>query len=326
MWEGNADEVIYTPIVSDGTRVAALISGEVDLVNDPPPQDVPRLTQTPGIKVLEGTENRIVFIGMDQFRDELLYSNVKGKNPLKDKRVREALYYAIDIEAIKKNTMRGLSAPSGAMLPSTLQTTPEVEKRLPFDRERAKKLLAEAGYPNGFEVTLDCPNNRYINDEKICQALAAMWSQIGVNTKVNTMPRAVYFPKLEKNDTSMYMLGWGGGTTDAIFILQPVLATKNGKGDGDYNYGRYTNPKLDELLAKIKVNMNADQRLNEIHAALLAHNAETNHIPLHRQVIPWAARANVTAVHRADNQVMPYLGDGEMRSGSSTRRGSGRAM
>jgi len=306
VWEGNADEVIYTPIVSDATRVAALISGEVDLVNDPPPQDVPRLTQTPGIKILEGAENRIVFIGMDQYRDELLYSNVKGKNPLKDKRVREALYYAIDIEAIKKNTMRGLSAPSGAMLPSPLTTTAEIEKRLPFDRERAKKLLAEAGYPNGFEVTLDCPNNRYINDEKICQALAAMWSQVGVNTKVNSMPRAVYFPKLEKNDTSMYMLGWGGGTTDAVFILQPVLATKNGKGDGDYNYGRYTNAKLDDLLAKIKVNMNSEQRLNDIHAALLAHNAETNHIPLHRQVIPWAARANVTAVHRADNQVMPY--------------------
>jgi peptide/nickel transport system substrate-binding protein len=305
-WEGNADEVVYTPIVSDATRVAALISGEVDLVNDPPPQDVPRLMQTPGIKIMEGTENRIVFIGMDQFRDELLYSNVKGKNPLKDKRVREALYYAIDIEAIKKNTMRGLSAPSGAMLPSAIQTTPEIEKRLPYDKERAKKLLAEAGYPNGFEVTLDCPNNRYINDEKICQALAAMWSQVGVNTKVNTMPRAVYFPKLEKNDTSMYMLGWGGGTTDAQFILQPVLATKDGKGDGDYNYGRYTNPKLDELLAKIKVNMNPEPRLGEIHAALLAHNAETNHIPLHRQVIPWAARANVTAVHRADNQVQPY--------------------
>ncbi len=306
VWEGNADEVIYSPIVSDATRVAALISGEVDLVNDPPPQDVPRLMQTPGIKILEGMENRIVFIGMDQYRDELLYSNVKGKNPFKDKRVREALYYAIDIEAIKKNTMRGLSAPSGAMLPSAIQSTPEIEKRLPYDRERAKKLLADAGYPNGFEVTLDCPNNRYINDEKICQALAAMWSQVGVNTKVNTMPRAVYFPKLEKNDTSMYMLGWGGGTTDAIFILQPVLATKNGKGDGDYNYGRYTNPKLDELLAKIKVNMTPDQRLDEIHAALLAHNAETNHIPLHRQVIPWAERSNVTAVHRADNQVMPF--------------------
>ena len=104
-------------------------------------------------------------------------------------------------------------------------------------------------------MTLDCPNNRYVNDEKICQALAAMWSQIGVTTKVNAMPRATYFPKLEKLDTSVYMLGWGGGTTDAIFILQPVLATYNGKGDGDYNYGRYSNAKLDELMAKIKVNM-----------------------------------------------------------------------
>jgi peptide/nickel transport system substrate-binding protein len=305
-FEGNADEVIYTPIVSDATRVAALLSGEVDLVNDPPPQDVPRLSQTQGIKVLEGTENRIVFIGMDQARDELLYSNVKGRNPFKDKRVRQALYHAVDIEAIHKNTMRGLSQPSGAMLPSPITSTPEIEKRLAYDRERAKRLLAEAGYPNGFEVTLDCPNNRYVNDEKICQALAAMWAQIGVKVTVNAMPRATYFPKLEKTETSMYMLGWGGGTTDAIFILQPVLSTYTGKGDGDYNYGRYSNARLDELTAKIKVNVNAQERLKDIHEALLAHNAETNHIPLHRQVIPWATRSNVAAVHRADNNVIPY--------------------
>ena len=123
---------------------------------------------------------------------------------------------------------------------------------------------------------------------------------------VNAMPRALYFPKLEKTDTSMYMLGWGGATTDGIFVLQPVLSSYNGKGDGDYNYGRYTNPKLDELTAKIKTNMAPEERLGQIHDALLAHNAETNHIPLHRQVIPWATRANVTAVHRADNNVIPY--------------------
>jgi hypothetical protein len=121
--------------------------------------------------------------------------------------------------------------------------------------------MAEAGYGDGFEVTLDCPNNRYVNDEKICQALAAMWAQIGIKVSVNAMPRANYFPKLEKTDTSMYMLGWGGGTTDGIFILQPVLSSYNGKGDGDYNYGRYTNPKLDELVAKIKVDMSPDVRL-----------------------------------------------------------------
>jgi peptide/nickel transport system substrate-binding protein len=231
---------------------------------------------------------------------------VKGKNPFKDKRVRQALYHAIDIEAIHKTTMRGLSQPSGGMLPSPLTTTPAIEKRLPYDKERAKKLLAEAGYPNGFEVTLDCPNNRYVNDEKICQALAAMWAQIGVKVAVNAMPRATYFPKLEKTDTSMYMLGWGGATTDAIFVLQPVLATYNGKGDGDYNYGRYSNAKLDELTTKIKTNMKEEERLGEIHDALLAHNAETNHLPLHRQVIPWATRSNVSAVHRADNNVIPY--------------------
>ena len=306
LFDGNIDDVVYKPIASDATRVAALISGEVDLINDPPPQDVPKLQQTPNIKVIEGVENRIVFIGMDQARDELLYSNVKGKNPFKDARVRRALYQAIDIDAIQKNTMRGLSKPTGAILPSPKTSTPEIEKRLPFDRENARKLLADAGYPNGFEVTLDCPNNRYVNDERICQALAAMWSQIGVATKVNSMPRALYFPKLEKTDTSLYMLGWGGASTDGIFTLQPVLSSYNGKGDGDFNYGRYTNAKVNDLTAKVKVDMNQDERLGFIREALLAQNAEVNLIPLHRQVIPWASRSNVTVVHRADNFVTPY--------------------
>ncbi len=305
-FEGNIDEVLYRPIVSDATRVAALISGEVDLINDPPPQDVPRLKQTPGIKVVEGTENRVVFIGMDQQRDELLYSSVKGRNPFKDVRVREALYRAVDVDAIKSATMRGLSQPTGAMLPSPVQSTPELEKRVPFDRARAKQLLAEAGYPNGFDVTLDCPNNRYVNDEKICQALAAMWSQIGVSTRVNAMPRTNYFPKLEKLDTSLYMLGWGGAATDAIFILQPVLSTYSAKGDGDYNYGRYTNSTLDRLTAKIKVEMSADARIAMIRDALAAQKTAYNHIPLHRQVIPWASRANVDVVHLANNFVQPF--------------------
>jgi len=233
LFEGNVDEVVFTPIGSDATRVAALISGEIDLINDPPPQDVPRLKQTPNVKVIEGTENRVVFIGMDQKRDELAYSNVKGRNPFKDKRVRQALYQAIDIDAIQRTVMRGLSKPTGVLLPNPGQSSPDLEKRLPYDKAAARKLLADAGYPDGFEVTLDCPNNRYVNDEKICQALAAMWSQIGVTTRVNAMPRATYFPKLEKTDTSLYMLGWGGATTDAIFTLQPVLSTWNGTGDGD---------------------------------------------------------------------------------------------
>ena len=305
--DGNVTEMVYTPIANDATRLAALVAGNVDVVNDPAPQDVPRLAQTPGVKVIEGVEQRIVFLGMDQARDELLYSNVKGKNPLKDKRVRQALYQAIDIEAIHKATMRGLSKPSGGLTPSPVQSTPELERRLPFAPEQSRKLLAEAGYPGGFEVTLDCPNNRYVNDEKICQAIAAMWSKVGVNTKLVTLPRAQYFPKLEKLDTSIYMLGWGGGSTDAIFTLQPVLATFNGKGDGDYNYGRYTNSaKFDALVAEIKNEMNADKRLALIRRALELNKDEINVLPLHRQVIPWAVRANVDTPHRADNNVWAY--------------------
>src|SRR6266542_1480000 len=305
-FEGNVDEVIFTPIGSDATRLAALMSGEVDLINDPPVQDVPRLKQNGGVKVLEGVENRVIFIGMDQQRDELLYSNVKGKNPFKDKRVRQALYQAIDIETLRSTTMRGLSKPTGAMLPAPLPWIVEPEKRFPFDRAKAKQLLAEAGYPNGFEVTLDCPNNRYVNDEKICQALAAMWSQIGVTTSVTALPRANYFPKLEKLDTSLYMLGRGGAATDPIFILQPVLHTANSKGDGDYNYGRYSNPKFDALVDQVKTEVDVEKRRKLINEALMLQHDELLHLPLHRQVIPWATRSNVAAVHRADNWVLPY--------------------
>ena len=301
--EGNVDEVIYRPIASDGTRVAALLSGEVDLIQDPPPQDLARLRTNPQVKVIDGMENRIVFFGFDQFRDELQYSSVKGKNPFKDKRVRQAFYQAIDIEAIKAKTMRGMAFPTGANTPSDKPSTPEIEKRFPYDRAAAKKLMADAGYPNGFEVTLDCPNNRYINDEEICVAVAAMLAQIDVKVRVNAMPKATYFPKVEKHDTSMYMLGWGGAITDAQTTLDPVLHSKDGKGKGDYNYGRYSNPKLDELTDQAATETNADKRKAIITEALLAHKNEFNNLPLHRQVIPWASRSGVKVVHRADNWV-----------------------
>src|SRR5262249_15226715 len=162
------------------------------------------LRNTPGVKVVEGPENRIVFIGMDQARDKLLYANVPGdKNPFKDVRVRRALYQAIDIETMRTKLMNGLSVPTGSMTPSSLGSfkDPAIEGRFPFDLAAARKLMVEAGYPDGFEVTLDCPNNRYINDEEICLALASMWAQLKVKLKVNAMPRVVYFPKLEKLDT-----------------------------------------------------------------------------------------------------------------------------
>ncbi|MFZ4757780.1 MAG: ABC transporter substrate-binding protein, partial [Burkholderiaceae bacterium] len=300
--DGNVQEVIYTPIRSDATRTAALISGEVDFVLDPAPQDLARLKATSGTKVIEGLENRAIFIGMDQGRDELLYG-VKGRNPFKDDRVRRALYHAVDIEAIRTRLMRGQAFPTGAITPSPRGTfeDPEIERRLPFDLARARALMAEAGWKDGFEVTLDCPNNRYINDEEICVALAAMWSQIGVKVRVNAMPRAQYFPKLEKLDTSMYMLGWGGAITDAETTLTPIVRNRGTGGVGDYNYGNYRNDTLDGLAAASSKEADPAKRRELIKSALKLHNEQVHHIPLHRQVIPWAARANVEVVHRADN-------------------------
>ena len=305
--EGNLSSVTYSSIKNDSTRLAALISGELDFVLDPSPQDLERLEKTPGVKVINGVENRVVFIGMDQARDELLYSNVKGKNPFKDKRVRQAMYQSIDIDAIKTKLMRGQAFPTGGITPSPLgaYNDPAIEKRRPFDVAAANKLLAEAGYPQGFEVTLHCPNNRYINDEKICQALAAMWAKINIKVRLDAQPRAVYFPRLDKLDTSLYMLGWGGAITDAETTLSPVLRSRAASGIGDYNYGNYKNAKLDEAATASSKEPDAKKREALIKQALLAHNDEINHLPLHRQVIPWAARSNVNVVHRADN-VLTY--------------------
>ena len=301
--EGNVQEVVYSPIKNEATRTAALISGEIDFVLDPPPQDVQRLRATAGVKVVDGVENRSVFIGMDQARDELLYSDVKGKNPFKDLRVRRALYQAVDIETLRSRLMRGQSSVTGSVTPSPIGSfnDPEIERRLPFDLTRSRALLAEAGYPNGFQVQLDCPNNRYINDEAICLALASMWSKIGVTVKVLSQPRASYFPKAEKLDVSMYMLGWGGAITDAETTLTPVLHSRAEGGTGYYNWGNYKNPKLDELINASSKEADPARREKFIKAALREHNEQVHHIPLHRQVIPWATRSNLTVVHRADN-------------------------
>jgi len=295
--------VVYTPIKSPATRVAALISGELDFVLDPPPTDTPRLRNTPGVKVIDGPENRVIFIGMDQGRDELLYSSVKGKNPFKDQRVRQALYQAVDEESIKSKLMRGLASPTGAPMVSPMGSynDPALEKRLPFDLDAAKKLLTSAGYPDGFEVTLDCPNDRYVNDEEICKTLASMWARLGVKVRVNTMPRSVYFAKLSNLDTSMYMLGWGGSVTDAETTLTPIYRTRGAGGVGDFNYGQVNNPKMDQLAAQSSHEPDPAKREALVKAAIKEHNEQVHHIPLHRQFIPWAARSNVEVVHRADN-------------------------
>ena len=302
-WEGNVQEIVYTPIANDATRLAALVSGEIDFVLDPAPRDVARLRNTAGVKIIDGPENRVIFIGMDQQRDVLLYSNLKDRNPFKDIRVRRALYQAIDIETMKSKLMNGQSVPTGNILPSPLATygDPAFEQRLPFDLPRARALMAEAGYADGFEVTMDCPNNRYINDEEICIALAGMWAQLKVKLRVNAQPRVTWFPKMEKFDTSLYLLGWGGAVTDADPTLTAVLRYPGESGVGMYNWGRVKNDKFEQLALASAQEVDPRKREGLVKAAIREYIDQTHLIPLHRQMIPWAASTRVDAVPRADN-------------------------
>ena len=303
-FEGNVQEVVLTPIANDATRLAALVSGEIDFVLDPAPRDIPRLRNTSGIKVIDGPENRLIFIAMDQARDKLLYGDVPGgKNPFKDLRVRRALYQAIDIEAIRAKLMNGLSVPTGGLSTAATGGDPRLETRLPFDLVAARKLMRDAGYAEGFEVTFDCPNNRYVNDEKICQALAAMWSQLKIKVKVSAMPRTTYFPKLERLDTSLYLFGWGGAITDPEVIMTPVFRSRGEQGIGAYNYGNVRNEKFDQLAALSSVETDPKLREQQIFAAISEYKEQVHVIPLHRQMIPWAMRNSVTVVHRPDNRL-----------------------
>ena len=303
---GNVTEIVFRPIASDATRVAALLSNEIDFVIDPPLQDLARLRNAQGLRVLEGPEVRTIFLAMDVARDELLYSDVRGRNPLRDIRVRRALYHAIDIQAIHRTIMRNQSVLTGTLFPEQVQGyAREEDVRLPYDQARARALLTEAGYPNGFEITLDCSNNRYINDEQICQAIVAMWARVGIRARLNAMPLGPFFAKIQRDDTSIYMLGWGVPTLDALYSFQSLLATRNGaQGDGIWNYGRYSNPQMDALIQRMKVET-GEARNATIREALRLYREDVPHIPLHHQMIPWAMRSTLTIPHMANNQ--PYF-------------------
>ena len=297
-------EIVYTPIKSDATRMAALLSGEVDFVLDPALQDLARVRQNDALKVLEGPENRTIFLGMDQFRDELPNSSVKGANPLKDVRVRKALYQAIDIDTIQKVVMRGLAQPSGALIaPQINGWTMKANIRHPYDVAAAQKLLAAAGYPQGFEVDFACSAGRYINDEQLCQAITVQWAKIGVKAKFRSLPFATYFPMIQRYEASIYMLGWGVPTFDALYSLQSLTRSVGAGGDGNYNAGRYSNPRMDALVERTKKETDLKLRTNLLTEALQLQNDDVAHIPLHNQVIPWAMKKNIDVVHRADNRL-----------------------
>jgi peptide/nickel transport system substrate-binding protein len=300
-WQSNIEEAIILPIRSNPTRMAALVSGEVDFVIDPAPQDVAKLKSDPALKVITGGEARAHVITFDVFRDELLYGSEKTRNPFKDLRVRQAVAHAIDMDAIVRVVMRGMARPVGVVVTPEVQGYPkDIDKRLPFSRPRAQQLLKEAGYANGFDVTFDCGNNTPAPE--ICTAVAGMLANVGIRAKPNLMPTGVLFPKVEKHDTSLYLMSWGtGNTSDALYSLQLLYKTKGERGDGDFNLGRYSNPKVDALVSAIKVEPDMKKRDALVREAFQIINTELPQITLHQPILPWAMRKNVSVVHAPNN-------------------------
>ncbi|WP_264715540.1 ABC transporter substrate-binding protein [Limobrevibacterium gyesilva] len=303
----NLDRVEFSVIGSAATRVAGLLSGELDMIYTVPPQDMDRLAKTPGLKLWQTNELRTVFLGMDQSRDELLKSDVKGKNPLKDVRVREAFALAIDEPAIAARIMRGQAHPTWEMWgPGINGYNAALDKRPAVDLARAKQLLAEAGYPNGFRITLDCPNDRYVNDEAICTAVVSMMARIGMKVDLNAQTKSKHFGEINppKNNTSFYMLGWTPATYDAHNALYALVGSPNGQR-GEVNDGRYSNPTIDALIDKISVETDQAKRNAMIDDTIKIMQKDVAYIPLHQQVIVWASKANVDLAQMPDNY-FPY--------------------
>jgi len=310
--EHNLKEIDFTPIASDATRVAALLSGEVDVVEPVPIQDIQRVNSSGVATVMNQPELRTIFLGMDESRDELLYSSVKGKNPFKDVRVREAFYKAIDVELIKNRVMRGLSTPSALMIAPQLFALSKDFTRPKVDIDGAKKLLTEAGYPDGFEVTLDCPNDRYVNDAAICQAVVGMLARIGVKVDLLAQPKAQFFAKVLKPGgykTSFFLLGWTPATSDAHNVLHDILGCRDDPKDptrGEANLGGYCNKDLDALTDKILVESDNNKRNQMIKQAFEISIKDWAYIPLHQQALSWGVSKKVKLTQRADNQVLLY--------------------
>ncbi|MDN2567822.1 ABC transporter substrate-binding protein [Aquibium sp. A9E412] len=308
--EHNLDTVEFTPIAADGTRVAALLAGDVDLIDPVPVQDIPRIEANPDTEALTGPELRVIHLGFNQFDDVLETSDVEGENPFRDPNVRKAFYQAIDIEAIKQRVMRDLSTPVPLLIANELFEGSGQFERWPYDPEAAKQLLGDAGYPDGFTVGMDCPNDRYVNDEAICQAVVSMLARIGVTVNLNAQPKAQYFAKVLAPggyDTDFFLLGWTPGSFDSWNVITNLAGCRDetGKG-GPFNLGGYCNEEVDALAARIVEETDTDKRNAMIGEAFEIMTSETSHIPLHQQSLVWGKRSNVDIVQRPDNQVLFY--------------------
>ncbi len=286
-------EIVYTPIQSAATRVAALLSGEVDFIQDVPVQDLKRVGSQSGLKVVTAAQNRVIFFGMNVGDSDIESDNVSGKNPFADIRVRKAMNLAINRDAIKKVVMRDQSSPTNVIMPPFVNGWTEQLDRVPgHDVATAKKMMAEAGYGDGFSVTLNCPNDRYINDEAICQAVVGMLGQIGIKVNLDAKPKAQHFPLIKNKTTDFYMLGWGVPTFDSHYIFNFLVHTTT-EDRGSWNGTRYSNPSLDKKIVALESETDLAKRDGIIADIWRQVQADQIYLPIHNQVLNWGMKNNV---------------------------------
>jgi peptide/nickel transport system substrate-binding protein len=283
--------------------VAALLSGEIDFVNVAPLQDLPRLSNSADVRVLNTNELRTIFFAFN-FRDRLLAGTAGQPNPLRDRRVREAMYRAIDIDSLHRRVMRGLSRNTGSLVaPAIPGYEADLDQRLPYDPAKARELLAAAGFPNGFTFNLNCMNDGYVNEEEICQAVAAMWSRVGLRATMAIAPRSVQTPIRGRGEFDVVTLGWANEPMiDAYSILVQVLHSRSGTA-GVFNWGNWQHPRIDELTDAAGAELDVERRVPMMTEALRIARDEILFLPLHQQPMAWAVRRNVeTMVQLSDNK------------------------
>ncbi len=312
-------KVVVKPIKSAPSRLAALLAGDVDFIDQVPTTDIARLKKDPKVELSQGVSNRVIYLHMDQYRDNPEYMKTADgkpvtKNPLKDVRVRKAISMAINRPLIVERVMEGVAIPAGQLLPEGFFGISPNLKVDAYDPKGAKKLLAEAGYPNGFQITLHGPNDRYINDAKIAEAVAQMLTRIGIKTTPETMPKSVYFKEAKNGGPAkppkwnFMLVGWGSGTGETSSPLRSLLGTYDKtKGWGPANRGLYSNKEMDKVLDQALSTVDGAKR-----AALLAQatdialGKDQGIIPLHYQVNTWAGKKGLTYVARSDERTVAY--------------------
>ncbi|MGP1395013.1 MAG: ABC transporter substrate-binding protein [Inquilinaceae bacterium] len=306
--EHNLSGIEFRPITSDATRVSALMSGELDMIAPVPLQDIQRIEAADGFEVIQEPALRLIFLGFN-YTDEL-HAMPGEENPLKDVRVRRALWHAVDLDGIRDRIMRGNSRTVGILVaPPVPGYSAEIDTRLPYDPDRAKALLAEAGYADGFATNLDCPNDRYINDEEVCVAIKAMWERIGLTVSLNTESRSTYFPKVDRGETDIYMLGWATlPAMDGFSVVRAILATRDGTNGGN-NPNGLSDPRLDDLNRASAVELDEDARRAMLTEAFQIAHDEAYFLPIHQQPVAWAVRDGVNVPQFADEYVRLWFAE-----------------